>query len=104
MNHIDYKGQAHLDKSLELIQELYKIASEYAKENNIEVHVSELEDDNWHGSMYLRCWTKKDWKGSSSNGNDTFKVWHSYTRRYEINIFDKNCNTLKKIETTVNLT
>ena len=103
MNHISYKGQAHLDKSLELIQELYKLASEYSKENNIEVSVSKLKNDTWHGGMSLKCWTRKDWKGTSSNGNETFQVWHSYTNTWNISIFDKNCKTLKEIGTTVSL-
>lgn len=70
-----------LDLQCKILANLFRAAVKYAGENNLTITSTHLDDDNWHCSMTLNCFTNND---SDINDKPTFSVWFSYREnRYE---------------------
>ena len=64
-----------LQRQKKIIDKLFAKAFEYAIANNLVITSTQLEDDNWHCSFYLKCYTNN---GSYINDKPTFSYWFSY--------------------------
>ena len=79
-----------LQRQKKIIDKLFAKAFEYAIANNLVITATQINDDNWHCILELKCYTENK---STINDKPTFSYWFCYSE-----VCYENMNSEYKLE------